>query len=172
MTSVGRGLVALLLLVLGCVAFGVVAAAPAHACSCADSTAAEAVAGSAAVFEGRVRDVDPGDVRQDIDVEVSRVWKGRVEDRVTVSSASEDSACGVSVASGSTRMWFAEGDGDEFGTSSCAGTATPDRLDALVGDAAAPVAGDGTPSLWPGVLAGLALGIGVAAYVVLGRRRA
>jgi len=106
---------------------GLLALAPgrAAACSCVALTAEEALAGHDAVFEGRVlelrRSDDPAGATVAV-LEVVQHWKGIEAERVEVSTAAQESMCGVSFEVDTSWMIYAERAGDALTTGLCSRT--------------------------------------------------
>ncbi|MCE9545338.1 MAG: hypothetical protein K8T25_07460 [Planctomycetia bacterium] len=117
--------------------YGVIAAvalvltAPyAIACKCAPPPPPkEALAGSSAVFSGKVIQVEQNGRRKQVTFEVDRAWKGVDAARVVVSTATDSAACGVSFEQGKSYLVYCHGQGKELSTSLCTRTKTLDSAD-------------------------------------------
>jgi len=106
---------------------GLLALAPgrADACSCVALTAEEAFEGHDAVFEGRVLEVRRSDDPTGATVAVLEVvqhWKGIESERVEVSTAAQDSMCGIAFEVDTSWLIYAERAGDALTTGLCART--------------------------------------------------
>jgi MYXO-CTERM domain-containing protein len=99
------------------------------ACSCMmPPPPQEAMAGSAAVFEGTVTEVHgpkddlPGS--REVDLQIGRRFKGAEADTVTVTTAGSSAACGYSFEVGRTYLVYAnDGDDGQLSVSLCSRTA-------------------------------------------------
>ncbi len=112
--------------------------APAHACSCAPVTPAQARDRAAAVFEGQVTsierigraDIDPATLR--VHFEVVQWWKGGSAEHATVLTSSSSAACGYPFQRGASYVVYATRHGADLRVGLCGGTkatadADPDR---------------------------------------------
>lgn len=143
-----------LLVVLGCLLVpALVDPTPAYACSCAPTSAAEALRTSDAAFRGTVTtSKDP--VRRDgqrvhLRFQVDAVYKGQVYTDQVVATADNGATCGLGATVGSTWVIFAdqllEGEGDDavlrLVTDSCSGNIETGRVPTALGPSQAPVPG-------------------------------
>ena len=141
-----RGTVTLLLTAL-LAAAGLLVAAPAQACSCAEATTEEHFAQADAVFTGSLlsRDVDHPDrpVMSSGDPALHVftahvVFKGEVHEAQGVVSADDSAACGLALAGEGPFVVFAQRDPDlpdgQYRADSCGGTGPADP--AVVGELA------------------------------------
>jgi MYXO-CTERM domain-containing protein len=81
----------------------------AEACSCLRPEGPrEELLKFAAVFEGRVVTVTPGDGGFDVALEVARAWKGVATPTVTVATAESSAACGFAFAEGESYLLYAD----------------------------------------------------------------
>jgi hypothetical protein len=121
-----------------------------YACSCAAPVDAQAaLSGSTAVFRGTVVRLQPGSItdRQvKVDLDVSEQWKGDPGTSVTLTTASNEAACGYSFVKGTEYLVYADGKADDLETNLCSRTApvadAGDDLAAL-GPGAKPVTASG-----------------------------
>ncbi len=97
-------------------------AVPASACSCAISTAEEYGDHARVVFTGRVRAIDRGESEHTVRFRVTKVYKGQVDRRVTVVTASSSAACGCSFREGGKYTVFGRPRSEPFSTDLCSGT--------------------------------------------------
>ncbi|AKU15114.1 hypothetical protein [Luteipulveratus mongoliensis] len=123
--------------------------APAHACSCASSSAPELLSKSDAAFVGRLaerRGSDGDLVRFALDV--SRVYKGTVSAKTVVYSEGRGGGdCGVTFESGEERMVLARLESGRLVTSLCRGTSMVKESEVAASgfDAYSPVAAEHSP---------------------------
>jgi hypothetical protein len=104
-------------LLLGCLLAGVVAAAPASACSCAGGTTAEFFARADAVFTGSLAARSVGTVDSSIDpalhvFTVETVFKGSAHERQGVVSPVSGASCGLELTGNGPFAVFATRDAD------------------------------------------------------------
>jgi hypothetical protein len=152
----------------------VVAAVPAHACSCVQLDDATALSGADVVFTGRLVDrmeSSPGlfGARSSADpailtFAVDRVFKGHAAAEQRVSTASSGASCGWELTGEGPFVVFAQGAGSSMNTSLCSGN----RAGAVpagwgggsppLGDQARP-----TPAGPPGLLRTVAIAAGLVA---------
>jgi MYXO-CTERM domain-containing protein len=133
----------------------------ARACSCVrPPPPLEELAGSAAVFEGKVTHISstpvPGSYPQLVEVEldVARVWKGEVTRATVVRTATSDASCGVYFAVGTTYLIYAQAYEQALLASLCSRTTSSDTAAAdflALGPAHAPT--DAPPSATTGCTA-------------------
>jgi hypothetical protein len=112
------------ILLAACLAASLVpfAAEPASACSCAFATPEEHADNARVVFTGRARSIerDPSEIT--VRFRVNTVYKGNVDRRVTVVTASNSAACGCSFREGVRYTVFGSRRGDPIPTNLCSGT--------------------------------------------------
>jgi len=86
-------------------------AAPASACSCLRPPEAPvALAGSTAVFLGKVTAIERGKTGLQITIEVDRAWKGIATKTVSLNTAPDDGMCGYHFEIGKSYLVYANGD--------------------------------------------------------------
>ncbi len=90
-----------------------------HACSCNMADAATEFERAAAVFEGRVLDVQTDESSRTATFRVTQTWKGADAEEVVVSTHVEGSMCGVAFEEGTVWLIYGEGSGDHFYTDMC-----------------------------------------------------
>jgi len=91
-----------------------VIAAPVSACSCIrPPDAPVALAGSTAVFVGKVTAIARGKDGLQVTVEVDRAWKGITAKTVNVSTAENGAACGFGFEMGKSYLIYASGEGKQ-----------------------------------------------------------
>ncbi|MDX1414887.1 MAG: hypothetical protein R3293_11900 [Candidatus Promineifilaceae bacterium] len=179
----------LAIVVILCAQWLVVAPPSAYACSCmVPPPPQEAMAEATAVFSGQVTDVEisEGETVSSADpvratFAVDQVWKGAVDDIVTVGTPLSSASCGVNFEEGKEYVVYAYGGADELTTNLCSRTAemTPELEDlAALGAGTAPEAGtggasdlaNGMPAWMIYVLLALLAAGAAAAVIVLWRR--
>jgi len=113
----------------------------------------EAMAGSAAVFEGTVTDVrkpqsgdEPSQMSVEVELRVGRRFKGAEADTVTVFTAESSAACGYGFEPGGTYLVYAGETDGQLSTNLCSRTA---RIEDASADLAA-LGGDTPPEPDPG----------------------
>jgi hypothetical protein len=74
------------------------------------------------VFTGRVRVIEREEFEHTVRFRVTKVYKGQVDRRVTVVTASNSAACGCSFREGGTYTVFGRRRGEPFSTNLCSGT--------------------------------------------------
>lgn len=174
-------------------------ATAAFACSCVQMTPAEQAAAADEVFVGTITSVEGGSgmlgggQRVTYDVAVDEVWKGDVPARVTVTSGTQSTACGLpDLPESEPVVFFAETAADRRTVNSCGGTTlvTPELTEAVTAALGEPVAagqdageveaGEEHAPLMPvwseialaALVLGLpAIGLAVLAFFLLRRRR-
>lgn len=100
-------------------AFITLAAAPALACSCAQSSREEVIASSDVVFTGVVEKVERDGFWNAATVRVTDVAKGTVDEQAIVTTATNSAACGVAFTVGQSMEIAAIQRKDRFHTSLC-----------------------------------------------------
>jgi hypothetical protein len=131
-----------------------------HACSCIPPQSPEVSLGqAAAVFSGTVTDINEEGIlnmpRLEVTLDVDRVWKGSIDETVTVITAKDSAACGIPFAEGSTYIVYAsaaEEGSNELRAYSCGRTAlledaTEDTM--ALGSGKEPNAGENVPVIAP-----------------------
>ena len=97
-------------------------AGPALACSCAPASPEEHADNARVVFTGRVREIERGRFQLSVRFRVGVVYKGKVERRVFVVTASDSAACGCSFREGGRYTVFGSRRREPFPTNLCSGT--------------------------------------------------
>jgi hypothetical protein len=97
-------------------------ATPAWACSCVVTTPEEQADSARVVFTGRVRSVEQTDNELSVRFRVKTVYKGRVERRTDVVTASDSAACGCSFKEGKRYTVFGSRKREPVPTNLCSGT--------------------------------------------------
>ena len=97
-------------------------ASPASACSCAFTTPEEYGENARVVFTGRVRSIERNDSELRVRFLVKTVYKGQVDRRVTVVTASDSAACGCSFRDGVRYTVFGTRRSEPVPTNLCSGT--------------------------------------------------
>ncbi len=149
----GGLITAVLILLAGCVVV-LTGATPAHACSCAAITRAEAVEQADVIMFGTVRSVrpisDPASGRELV-VEVRYVYKGTAYAEQVVQSPDDGAGCGFSAQPGTTMVIFATERADpateysyELLSTACAGNVVTDTAPRGLGRPEAPTPGSST----------------------------
>lgn len=111
-------------LALACIEFTIL---PTLACDCAaPPPPKKALEGSAAVFSGKVTQVKIVDQTKHVTIEVDRVWKGTVGNKVVVTTATDGAACGFdfTVKGDATYLIYAYENKGVLGTNICTRTTT------------------------------------------------
>lgn len=101
-----------------------VAAAPAHACSCAIAGVHRHLQQADVVFEGTITEQRRTDYRTVMRIEVARVYKGEVRERMDVETGNGGGDCGLGIPEGRRVLVFGEIYEGVLGTSTCAGSGT------------------------------------------------
>lgn len=110
----------------------VLSANSANACTCAPTTPKQSFESSSAVFSGGVIDVvgqetgsnEPVSSNEPVKVifEVSKVWKGKVEQQLVVTTPASEASCGYSFQEGEEYLVYAYAQEAELQTNLCSGT--------------------------------------------------
>jgi len=98
------------------------AAEPASACTCAPASPEEHADYARVVFTGRVRTIEREEFEHTVRFRVTKVYKGEVDRRVTVVTASDSAACGCSFREGSKYTVFGRRRSEPYSTNLCSGT--------------------------------------------------
>lgn len=118
---------------------------PAHACSCAEPTPRELVAGSSAVFSGVVESTRDGDGDERVtELLVDHVWSGSVSEHTEIVHGVMSSACGLSPDDGQRLVVAAELEDGDLHTGFCSvseGERSVAEFVAALGSGEAPAAG-------------------------------
>ena len=99
-----------------------VTANPASACSCAFATPEEHADSARVVFTGRARQIHRDESQLTVRFRVQTVYKGEVDRRVTVVTASQSAACGCSFREGVRYTVFGTRKREPIATNLCTGT--------------------------------------------------
>ena len=112
------------ILLAACLAASLVplAVEPASACTCVAATPEEHADNARVVFTGRVRSIERDEFEHTVRFRVTKVYKGEVDRRVTVVTASNSAACGCSFREGSRYTVFGNRKSEPFSTNLCSGT--------------------------------------------------
>ena len=112
---------------------------PAQACTCSNETPEAQFAAATSVFEGRVvaieREGAPevGPARLRVTFEVVQTWKAANVERLIVTTATDEAACGVAFAQGRSYVVYAiAGSDGALAAGLCGGTALRESADATV----------------------------------------
>lgn len=100
----------------------------ARACSCMKQTPSEGLSSAYAVFTGEVTRIEPNTATKfggvAITLQVKKVWKGDIGERVEVRTAGSSAACGFNFVMGETYVVYADRDeADPMRVSLCSRTA-------------------------------------------------
>lgn len=112
---------------------------PARACTCSPETPEAQLAAATAVFEGRVVSIERegapevGPARLRVTFEVVQTWKAANVERLIVTTASDEAACGVAFEQGRSYLVYAiAGSGGALAAGLCGGTTLRESADATV----------------------------------------
>ena len=112
---------------------------PAHACTCSTETPEAQFASATAVFEGRVVSVERegapevGPARLSVTFEVVQTWKAANVERLIVTTATDEAACGIAFEQGRSYLVYAvAGSGGALAAGLCGGTTLRESADATV----------------------------------------
>jgi hypothetical protein len=119
----------------------------AHACTCAQRSLEQQIAGAAAIFEARVAAIEPidpavggGPLR--VRLEVVQTWRGANSERVEVRTQSSDAACGYAFEIGRSYLVYADEAEGTLHVGLCSATKPMEEADGdreLLGSGSIPV---------------------------------
>ena len=99
-----------------------VTAGPASACTCVPASPEEHADYARVVFTGRVLTIEREEFEHTVRFRVTKLYKGHVDRRVTVVTASNSAACGCSFREGGKYTVFGRRRSEPFSTNLCSGT--------------------------------------------------